>query len=332
MEQKMILKGLQPWQAGLASAALVSIVIVLSIVLAFGSRYAYGWTVFTVIPILLGAIAALLVEVETWRPMRQPLQAQWWALLFTASGLVIWRIEGLVCLAMAAPLAIPLSILGAWGGHHLQLSIRNWRNRTISVVMALGAVPVLLSTEAVRPLPVHEHVEATEIIIQAPPEVVWQFVGRLGKLPPPKELLFRVGIAYPTEVLLDSERFGSRRICRLSTGDMPETVSVWEPAKNLSFNVLVTPPSMKESNPFGEIHPQHLNDYFVCEKGEFRLEPLPGGRTKLTGTSWYHSRIEPDAYWVLWTDSIVEAVHQRVMREIQARAEKRWYEKKGSLR
>jgi hypothetical protein len=272
------------------------------------------------------------VEVETWKPMRQPFQAPWWALAFTSIGLIVWRIEGLVCLAMAAPLAIPLSVLGAVGGHHLQLAIRNWRNRTVTVVMALGAVPVLLSGEAIRPLPANEHVESTELIIQAPPGVVWQYVGRLGKLPPPKELLFRLGIAYPTEVLLGAEGVGGQRICRLSTGDMPEIVSIWQPAKNLTFDVLMTPPSMKESNPFGEIHPQHLNDYFVCEKGEFRMEPLQGGRTKLIGTSWYRSRISPDFYWVLWTDSIVEAVHRRVMREIKARAEKGWYESSHHLR
>ena len=321
MEIKKGWRGLEPWLAGLASSVLVMGVTCGLIRFSFVTNTAYGWTVFLIVPTILGFVAVLLGRHEPSRPFRKSVSPGWWSLLFASVELLVWKFEGVVCLLMAAPLAIPLGIFGAWIGYEFRKQIHEWRNRSISAIIAVGFIPLLLSEEAIHPLTVHRHVESTSIIIDAPPEKVWKFVGSISKLPPPKEWLFRVGIAYPIEVLLEAPKLGAGRVCRLSTGDMSERVVEWERGKRLAFSVLHTPESMKESNPFGEIHPAHLSDTFVCERGEFDLKPFPGGRTLLTGTSWYSSSISPDAYWVLWTDSIVEAVHNRVMNEIKRRAE-----------
>ena len=55
--------------------------------------------------------------------------------------------------------------------------------------------------------------------------------------------------------------------------------------------------------------------------GEFKLEPLPGGRTKFTGTSCYSYSIYPAWYWGLYTDTVAEQIHMRMMEEIKRRVE-----------
>ena len=164
--------------------------------------------------------------------------------------------------------------------------------------------------------------ESTEITIHAAPEKVWPYVCSLGTLPAPHEVLFRAGIAHPIRIDLPQPWVGGKRFCRLSTGDMPEVVEVFEPNRRLVFRVLATPPTMKETSPYGEIRTAHLTGYYVCRRGEFKLERLENGDTQVIGTSWYASRIAPDPYWALWTEAIVDQVHRRVMYEIKRRAER----------
>ena len=50
--------------------------------------------------------------------------------------------------------------------------------------------------------------------------------------------------------------------------------------------------------------------------GEFRLNPLPGGRTELVGTTWYRHHLYPAAYWRWWSDAIVHRIHLRVLEHV----------------
>ena len=51
------------------------------------------------------------------------------------------------------------------------------------------------------------------------------------------------------------------------------------------------------------------------------LTPLPGGRTRLEGTTWYRHRLRPAAYWKVWSDEIIHQIHLRVLRHIKISAE-----------
>jgi len=112
---------------------------------------------------------------------------------------------------------------------------------------------------------------------------------------------------------------GARRSCHLSTGEMPEVITRYEPGRCLEFRVLSTPPTMKELNPFHAVEARHLVGYYECLRGRFTLTRLPDGSTELTGTSWYRHRLAPALYWNLWTDEIVHEVHGRVLGAIQRR-------------
>ena len=77
---------------------------------------------------------------------------------------------------------------------------------------------------------------------------------------------------------------------------------------------------MIELSPY-KIRPRHMDHYFASTKGEFRLVPLPGGRTRLEGTTWYRLRFMPQGYWQMWSDFIVHRIHMRVLNHIKNLAE-----------
>jgi hypothetical protein len=114
---------------------------------------------------------------------------------------------------------------------------------------------------------------------------------------------------------------GAVRYCIFTTGTFVEPIEVWDQPRLLQFSVKDQPPPMKEWSPY-DIHPPHLDHYLVSQKGQFLLTPLPGGRTRLEGTTWYVNKMWPESYWQLWSDYIIHRVHLRVLKHIKDLAER----------
>lgn len=110
--------------------------------------------------------------------------------------------------------------------------------------------------------------------------------------------------------------FGAIRRCRFSTGDFVEPITVWDARRRLAFSVSAQPPPMKELSPWGDVQPPHLDGFLRSRRGEFRVERLPGGRTRLVGTTWYENRMWPAAYWRGWSDALIHRIHTRVLRHV----------------
>jgi hypothetical protein len=70
-----------------------------------------------------------------------------------------------------------------------------------------------------------------------------------------------------------------------------------------------------------DIHPRHLKGFLVSEQGQFKLTPLPNGRTLLEGTTCYRHTMWPVRYWQIWSDYIIHAIHRRVLNHVKALAE-----------
>jgi hypothetical protein len=204
------------------------------------------------------------------------------------------------------------------------IQARHWRPKQAPAVLSLVIllVPVTFGVEhaaALRP-PVFE--VRTAIEVNAPPEKVWDQVVAFAEIPPPKELLFRAGIAYPIRAEISGHGVGAVRHCIFSTGPFVEPIEVWDEPRLLRFGVTANPAPLEELTPYGHIDAPHLHGYFVSQKGQFSLAALPGGRTRLEGATWYQHTMWPAAYWHLWSDYIIHRIHVRVLEHIKAEAEK----------
>ena len=283
----------------------------------------YGWGVFVALPFVLGMVAAVIHAAPQPRTWGSCVEVAMLALLFCGIAIIAVAIEGVVCLVMAAPLATPIVVLGASAGYYLQLA-RWGRIMQTTRLYAAGwiALPLAFATETwMRPEP--ELIAVTTTVeIDAPPETVWRHVVTFSELPPPREFVFRSGIAYPVRATITGHGVGAVRHCEFSTGPFIEPITVWDEPHRLAFDVVQQPLPMRELSPYRSLHPPHFENFFLSRRGEFRLTPLAGGRTRLDGTTWYTQQLWPARYWQGWSDYLVHTIHARVLQHIRAEAER----------
>lgn len=189
--------------------------------------------------------------------------------------------------------------------------------------MALLWCLVPLTTAFGAAVPTDDLREVTSVIdIDAPPEVVWDHIVVWNPIPRGElPWYFKTGIAYPTHARIEGTGVGAVRYCEFSTGAFVEPITVWEPGRRLAFDVMAQPAAMQETSFWAKVHAPHLETGFRSHRGEFRLTPLPGGGTRVAGTTWYTLGLAPEAYWGLWADAILHRIHARVFAQIRSEAE-----------
>ncbi|HYV09714.1 MAG TPA: DUF805 domain-containing protein [Pyrinomonadaceae bacterium] len=280
----------------------------------------YGWGLFVGIPFFLGLNSTMIYGYHYPRSLGRCLLVSLFSVGIVGATLLVVAIEGIICLAMALPLAIPIALFGGLIGYVIQR--REYATSTLRVASVVCVlVPGLIFIEyALGETPPLYEVK-TSVVIKSDLQTVWTHVVTFSELPPPTEAMFKTGIAYPIRAEMHGSGVGAERHCVFSTGAFVEPITVWDEPRLLAFGVSGQPPAMEEMSIYRNIHPPHLDNYFVAKRGQFELKPLPDGTTLLEGTTWYQNRYWPAPYWHLWSDHVIETIHNRVLLHIKSLAE-----------
>ena len=315
------------WQV-MPDSAVGSAAVSLLLTLPFGLTIAllgaqllssYGWGLFVGLPFAMGFAAAVIHGMRQPRSLHSSIAVASLSVVLLGAALLATAYEGLVCLAMALPLALPLAIFGGACGYLVQR--RTSFQSGAPAFLLLLFVPGVQWTEHVIAKPAETFVVRTSIDVHASPQEVWNQVIAFSEIPAPKEWMFRVGIAYPIRAEMIGSGPGAERHCVFSTGNFVEPIEVWEAPQRLKFSVSSNPPPMEEWTPYAHIEPPHLHGFLVSEGGQFLLTELPGGGTRLEGTTWYRHGLWPAQYWRVWSDQIIHRIHMRVLTHIRDQAE-----------
>jgi hypothetical protein len=278
----------------------------------------YGIALFILVPVLLGFGSTTLYGIDTKINYKQAINIGLISLLVYSLGLLLFAIEGLICILMAAPFGILFTWVGSSFGFLLTKKA-SIKTSASSLVLLITLYPVLSFVEK-NNKPSLSSVK-TSIEIKADRNTVWNSLIEFPSLDEPSELIFRAGIAYPTDAQIQGRGVGAVRYCNFTTGGFVEPITIWDEPNLLKFSVVEQPKPLQEIS-FWDINAPHLHDYFVSKEGQFKLTTLDNGNTLLEGTTWYYHNIRPEFYWRPWSNYIIHKIHDRVLNHIKVNSEK----------
>jgi len=279
----------------------------------------YGLGLFLGTPFVTGALTGFFFNRRYAASAGETAAVTAMTFLLLAGTAFLLGTEGAICLLMAAPLGIAIGVMGAWCGRHAALRSRD---TFASSMVACLVLPLLAGLEPAGIAGSSVHEVRSRIEIDAAPERVWDLVIAFPAIAQRPGTLFRLGIAYPRSARIEGQGVGATRYCEFSTGAFVEPITAWEPARRLSFDVVASPAPLEELTFRGGVAPAHLDGYLRPLRGEFRLIALPGGGTRLEGSTWYRLRMAPEAYWAAVTDYLIGRIHHRVLDHIRREVER----------
>jgi uncharacterized membrane protein YhaH (DUF805 family) len=299
---------------GLLGATVVALLAILVSIVAFGT---YGVTLFVATPFIQGMIVGWAFNRRETRSSAETVSVVWLSLFLVAGAILLFALEGVVCVAMALPLAAIVALLGGMIGR----TIATRRVPTglgyagMLFVLPTGALMEKISTVA----PTYEVV--TSVDVAAPPSVVWNRVVQFDRIQERPAWYFRAGIAYPIRATIAGVGPGAIRRCEFSTGAFVEPITVWDEPRRLAFDVVEQPAPLLELSIYSNVYAPHINGYFNSTRGEFRLIPTVGGHTRLEGHTWYSVAIYPQGYWRATSEFLLHRIHLRVLRQVKRESE-----------
>jgi hypothetical protein len=284
---------------------------------AAGENGLYSCALFIGLPAVLGFISAFRWKGEPPKPYGILFGEGLLTLIAYGACLIVLGVEGIACMIMASPLAIVALMLGVFVAS--EMTHKEALRDKLMGVLVLAVTGAGAGYADSGPPLVSTH--GTSIDISASPHQVWNAVVALKDLPEPTDPLLKYAFACPRSTEIVNQRVGGARLCTLSTGSMPETITVWERDRRLGFVALSTPPTMPEINPFWQVDAPHLHGYYRVLYGEFKLEELPDGGTRLWRYTRYEQRIRPVAYWRFWCNLGAERAQRFVLEYVKREAE-----------
>jgi hypothetical protein len=234
-------------------------------------------------------------------------------------GVAVTLLEGAICIVMAAPIFVGLSVVGGVvAGLVLKYSEKQAR-----VLAALALFPFLSSPLELRtPPPRMEREVVTERLVAASPEALWQEVVRVPEIRDdelPSSFFTAIGIPRPLAASLDREGVGALRTASFRGGiTFREQIAVWQRNERLGFTIAVVPESILPG--LLDEHVRVGSEHFDVTWGEFRLVPVSAGRTRLVLLSRHRLSTRFNVYAGLWTDAVMRDLQERIWEVIARRA------------
>lgn len=237
-------------------------------------------------------------------------------------GSAMFLREGVVCLAMLAPIWIAFGWLGAF-------ALRARRKRAIDrnrIAVSLAFLP-LLSGLVEHQMPVSSKtVTLTRaIVIEATPAEIWPFAVANASISP-KEGRWTftqnvLGLARPRATLLRGEGVGAVRTA--FWGDhinFDEIITEWRPGESLAWVFSFTNDSLRD---YMDRHISPDGHFLRIESGDYALTVLSATRTRLTLRTRYIAKTHVNFYAQIWGEIFLGDITSNVLTIIKDRAEAR---------
>ncbi|MFN8287313.1 MAG: TIGR01777 family oxidoreductase [Chitinophagales bacterium] len=291
------------------------LVICFSPLLAFLGEY--GSTLFLILPTSVGF---------TWAMLKSRNKLQSFGKLISSTALIgvmlcflfiLAGAEGLICVAMALPIIVPLMAIGAVFAYFVQSKV--WaRIYAPMLVLLINPIGILYDLK----LQDFESSKiTTEITVHASDKQVWHQLENPFGFGATNYFFLKRGVSYPTAMKLEKKDNCNFLACNYSNGNLTATVDSLEKNRLLHFRFKEAPISMSETSIYPNIEPEHIRSKFFIDYGEFRIIPINDTTCKVLATTAYKYKVGPTWYWRLWSDRLVNQIHEHVLEKLKVKTE-----------
>lgn len=292
------------------------LIILLAVVVSALIFRTYGWGLFVLTPFVVGFTTGFIVNRQELQSMKTTNGLVLLSATLGCFGLILFALEGLVCLIMAAPLAAIAAIAGGAIGRAAARAGKD----PMGPVYCVALLPAMFAVDALYP-PAITMMTDESIVIEASATQVWRAVTSDEPIRESATLVGRMGLAYPERSHFTGKGVGAIRTGYFSTGEAQEKVTDWEEGKRLGFTVLSQPPAMEEMSPYRYVHAPHVAGYFETGETQFEIQDLGEGKARLTIRAAHRLRIDPVVYWEPIARWAASSNTRRVLRDMKVKAE-----------
>jgi hypothetical protein len=241
--------------------------------------------------------------------------------LLALMGCAVVAWEGTICIIMMAPIAL---VLGSLGGLAAAVVVNPDRPKfSMTSMLVVALLPFVVGWTEPRVPPREIRSVKSDVVIHASPHTIWHNIERVRPIADnelPHSWNRSIGFPRPIEATLNSEGIGGVRHATFAGNVLfIETIDVWEPKRQLGFSIRADTSSIPPTTL--DEHVTVGGPYFDVFYGEYILEPLDGGNTRLCLISRH--RVSTDFNWYarLWTDGVMRDVQQSILYVIKNRSE-----------
>ena len=275
------------------------------------------------VPLAMGFISVYLVERREPQGYAIWFFLPWLPIVGVTLGSMLAAWEGFICAFLFLPIAVVIGSVGGIIGGLVARSktSREAKNLFVGCVLILPLLIIPAESRFVAPKDIRQ-VE-TSIEINAPPQIVWRNIERVRPIQSDElqpSWSRRIGFPAPVEATLSREGIGGVRHATFAGGVLfIETVDVWEPDHRLAFSIHAETAQIPAATL--DDHVRVGGQYFDVLRGDYEIEPLPSGFSRLHLSSRH--RVSTDFNWYarLWTDAIMSDTQKSILHVIKDRCE-----------
>jgi hypothetical protein len=273
------------------------------------------------VPLSLGAIPVLFSTHEQLHSYLRMLLLPWVTVLTFFYLALVNGFEGMICLVIIVGPFLVLGGLGAFLYRLVKLRRHKEGQRALYVSLTLPFLVLLLESQVVPAD--YAHTVRTQLVVNAPREVVWAYVKNVRNIRPGEialHFVHLIGVPRPLNGELTYEGIGAERRITWEQGiSFVEKITDWQEDRGFAYDIRVDPAS---------IPPQTLDEhvlvggrYFDVLRGGYQLEDLGGDRTRVTLSCQYRITTTLNAYGALWADFLLNDFNEMILEVIRNRAE-----------
>jgi hypothetical protein len=275
------------------------------------------------LPFSIGFLSVFLIERNEPQRIGVWILTPWLPILVATAATLLVAWEGLICAVFFIPVGFVLASLGGVIGGLVARSRRSARTKN-ALLMSVLFLPMLTNPWEQKLLSAHDIRTVENVIeIRAPKAVVWRNIERVRMILSselPGSWSYKIGFPHPLEATLSFPGVGGVRHATFAGGVLfIETIDAWEQERRLGFSIRADTDQLPKTTL--DDHVRVGGPFFDVLHGEYFLEQLPNGNTRLHLYSRHRLSTDFNWYARMWTDAVMSDIQGSILHVVKDRCE-----------